>query len=84
MFERLWAAKKDEESLYIGLCRVFDTDPDRAGCHVMCAEPLTFKDSTLYATDNKTAMYTISNTLAVRLMNDLWKAGIRPTEMKGE
>ena len=84
MFERLWAAKKDEESLYIGLCRIFDTDPDRAKCRVVCAAPIVFQDSSLYETNDKTAMYTVSNTLAVGLMNDLWKAGIRPTEMEGE
>ncbi len=70
---RLWASRKTTDEIYIGIDNVLtEKNP-------MCVKSIIFESTQLYETDDKTAMCTISNEIAVKLMDDLWKIGIRPT-----
>ena len=79
MSKRIWASRKTEDELYVGVDFIIDDNADRTKCTALRASLLSFESAQLYETDDKTAMCTISNKMAVGLMNDLWKLGIRPT-----
>ncbi len=74
---RMWVAPAYACGFYVGFEFVENGE-------VCCANPITFRTTAHYAEDNKTAMCMITDNMAVKLMDDLWKAGIRPTKWEPE
>ena len=79
MNKRIWVSRKTEDELYIGIDIIIDDNVDHTKFTTKRASQLSFEPMQLYETDDKNAMYTISNKMAKQLMDDLWKAGVRPT-----
>ena len=79
--KRIWVSRLTEDTLGVGVDLIIDDNADRSKCTMKRASKLSFEDAVLYETDDKTAMYTITNEMATQLMDNLWKAGIRPTQV---
>ena len=76
---RIWVSRKTKDEIYVGI------DDVCAEKNPMRVEKIVFTSVPLYETDDKTAMCTISDDIAIKLMDDLWKIGIRPTnQIKGK
>ena len=72
----IWVSRKADNELYFGI-DAYNEDEKK----VFCAEPPTFKERQLFDTDDdRGSMCVITDDMAERLMDFLWKAGIRPTE----
>jgi len=72
---RPWASKKTDTELYFGI----DDHSNKDG--PLRVESVKIVPTRLYETDDKLALCVISNEAAIRLMDSLWKAGIRPTDI---
>ena len=72
----IWVSRKNKDELCVGIDRVIDDNADRSKCTFQCAEPVKFREATLYETDDKTAMCSITNAQAGKLMADLLKMGV--------
>lgn len=70
---RPWVSKKTDTELYFG---IDDFSDEHTPLRV---ESVKIGPTDAWETDDKTALCTISHKTAIRLMDGLWEAGIRPT-----